>query len=155
MGSNASRLDDQIVRQLCRQMQDITQVCEGMALKLLDLEGRLEQLDSSVQGVTGAMETDGLNELLDTVGGRLGDLKGLLGVDIEATHAVDPVCEDALNDAPLEDVPIQEEEPAQKQDEVQIPEAEAGGFDESTEEHEDAGLDTVYVDDPQMDLMSA
>jgi len=155
MGSNASRIDDQIVRQLCRQMQDITQVCEGMALKLLDLEGRLEQLDSSVQGVAGAIETDGLHELLDTVGGRLGDLKGLLGVDIEATHAVDPVCEDALNDAPREDVPIREEEAAQEQDEVQIPEAEAVAFDESIEGQDGGDLDTVYVDDPQMDLMSA
>ena len=155
MGSNVSRIDDQIVRQLCRQMQDITQVCEGMALKLLDLEGRLEQLDSSVQGVAGAIETDGLHELLDTVGGRLGDLKGLLGVDIEATHAVVYACEGELNEAPLEDVSIREEEPAQEQDEVQIPEAEVGVFDESIEEKDVADLDTVYVDDPQMDLMSA
>ena len=136
-------------------MQDITQVCEGMALKLLDLEGRLEQLDSSVQGVAGAIETDGLNELLDTVGGRLGDLKGLLGVDIEAAHAVDSVCEDVLNEAPREDVPVREEEPSQEQDEVQIPEAEAVAFDESIEGQDGADLDTVYVDDPQMDLMSA
>ena len=56
MGANLARLDDQVVRHLCRQMQDMTQVCEAIALKLLEVETRLEHMDSSLQGVAVAME---------------------------------------------------------------------------------------------------
>ena len=71
-------LDERLVRQLCRQMQVVTQVCEGLALRLLELESRLDAVDSSVKGVSLAMESEGLTELLDAVAGRLGDLKELL-----------------------------------------------------------------------------
>ena len=151
MAANLGKLDDQVVRHLCRQMQDMTQVCEAMALKLLEVETRLDQMDSSLQGVAVAMESDGLHELLDAVGGRLGDLKGLLGVDGESVGVPEVVASSSevlseeqveADDSVVEDLdlhsPLNEES-----DEVVDP----------AETAED--MDTIYVDDPQMDLMSA
>ena len=151
MGANLARLDDQVVRHLCRQMQDMTQVCEAIALKLLEVETRLDQMDSSLQGVAVAMESVGLHELLDAVGGRLGDLKGLLGVDGESLGVPEVVASSSeeLSEEPVED----DDQLLQEHD-----------FHSSLNEETDAvvdpvdtveGVDTIYVDDPQMDLMSA
>ena len=151
MDANLGRLDDQVVRHLCRQMQDMTQVCEAMALKLLEVETRLEQMDSSLRGVAGAMESDGLHELLDAVGGRLGDLKGLLGVDVESLEAPEVV---ASSSEELLDEPDEGDE--QVEEELDCHSSlndETDGVDDPAEVSE--GLDTIYVDDPQMDLMSA
>lgn len=153
MGSYASKLDDQIVRQLCRQMQDITQVCEGMALKLLDLEARLEQLDASVRVVSVAIEAEGLNDLLDAVGGRLGDLKGLLGIDVEAHHAVDSVGEQGLNAASFKDGSAQEEASAQEQNKALTSQVEVGEANRSTDESSESV--TIDGGDFPFDLMSA
>lgn len=145
MAANVSRLDDQVVRQLCRQMKDMTQVCEGLALKLLDIEARLEQMDSSLQGVAIAMESDGLHELLDAVGGRLGDLKGLLGIEDESVVELQP------EGSSREDSAI-----GQIAEEIEVNSAFEAAAVASLEADEDGGeLETVYVDDPQIDLLSA
>ena len=145
MAANVSRLDDQVVRQLCRQMKDMTQVCEGLALKLLDIEARLEQIDSSLQGVAIAMEGDGLHELLDAVGGRLGDLKGLLGIEDESVVELQP------EGSSREDSAI-----GQIAEEIEVNSAFEAAAVAALEADEDGGeLETVYVDDPQIDLLSA
>ena len=145
MAANVSRLDDQVVRQLCRQMKDMTQVCEGLALKLLDIEARLEQMDSSLQGVAIAMESDGLHELLDAVGGRLGDLKGLLGIEDESVVELQPEGSSREGSAI-----------GQIAEEIEVNSAFQAAVVASLEADEDGGeLETVYVDDPQIDLLSA
>ena len=145
MAANVSRLDDQVVRQLCRQMKDMTQVCEGLALKLLEIEARLEQMDSSLQGVAVAMESDGLHELLDAVGGRLGDLKGLLGIEDESVVELQP------EGSSREDSAI-----GQIAEEIEVNSAFEDAAVASLEADEDGGeLETVYVDDPQIGLLSA
>ena len=145
MAANVSRLDDQVVRQLCRQMKDMTQVCEGLALKLLDIEARLEQMDSSLQGVAIAMESDGLHELLDAVGGRLGDLKGLLGIEDESVVELQPEGSSREGSAI-----------GQIAEEIEVNSAFEAAAVASLEADEDGGeLETVYVDDPQIDLLSA
>ena len=151
MGANLARLDDQVVRHLCRQMQDMTQVCEAIALKLLEVETRLEHMDSSLQGVAVAMESDGLHELLDAVGGRLGDLKGLLGVDGEPLGAPEVVASSSeeLSEEPVED----DDQLVQEHDLHSSLNEETDAVVDPVDASED--LDTIYVDDPQMDLMSA
>ena len=151
MGANLARLDDQVVRHLCRQMQDMTQVCEAIALKLLEVETRLEHMDSSLQGVAVAMESDGLHELLDAVGGRLGDLKGLLGVDGEPLGAPEVVASSSeeLSEEPVED----DDQLVQEHDLHSSLNEETDAVVDPVDTSED--LDTIYVDDPQMDLMSA
>ena len=145
MAANVSRLDDQVVRQLCRQMKDMTQVCEGLALKLLEIEARLEQMDSSLQGVAVAIESDGLHELLDAVGGRLGDLKGLLGMEVESVVELHP------EGSSGEDSAI-----GQMAEEMEVNSAFEAEDVDSLDVDEDGGeLETVYVDDPQIDLLSA
>ena len=151
MGANLARLDDQVVRHLCRQMQDMTQVCEAIALKLLEVETRLEHMDSSLQGVAVAMESDGLHELLDAVGGRLGDLKGLLGVDGEPLGAPEVVASSSeeLSEEPFEG----DDQLVQEHDLHSSLNEETDAVVDPVDTAED--LDTIYVDDPQMDLMSA
>lgn len=151
MAADLGRLDDQVVRHLCRQMQDMTQVCEAMALKLLEVETRLDQMDSSLQGVAVAMESDGLHELLDAVGGRLGDLKGLLGVDAESLGAPEVVVSSSeeLSDERFDD----DEQVVEELDLHSSLNDETDDVADPAESAED--LDTIYVDDPQMDLMSA
>ena len=151
MAANLGKLDDQVVRHLCRQMQDMTQVCEAMALKLLEVETRLDQMDSSLQGVAVAMESDGLHELLDAVGGRLGDLKGLLGVDGESVGVPEVVASssEVLSEEQVE----ADESVVEDLDLHSILNEETDQVADPAETAED--LDTIYVDDPQMDLMSA
>ena len=151
MGANLARLDDQVVRHLCRQMQDMTQVCEAIALKLLEVETRLDQMDSSLQGVAVAMESVGLHELLDAVGGRLGDLKGLLGVDGESLGVPEVVASSSeeLSEEPVED----DDQLLQEHDFHSSLNEEIDAVVDPAETAEDS--DTIYVDDPQMDLMSA
>jgi len=131
-------LDERLVRQLCRQMQVVTQVCEGLALRLLELESRLDAVDSSVKGVSLAMESEGLAELLDAVGGRLGDLKELLTLDEPGLSATSGVPELTLvsgeQDLAAEASPL---------------------VDDGQEHEEDGALETVYVDDPDYDAMTA
>ena len=151
MAANLGKLDDQVVRHLCRQMQDMTQVCEAMALKLLEVEARLDQMDSSLQGVAVAMESDGLHELLDAVGGRLGDLKGLLGVDGESVGVPEVV---ASSSEVLSEEQVEADESVV--DDLDLHSTLNEDIDavaDPAETSED--LDTIYVDDPQMDLMSA
>ena len=151
MGAKLARLDDQVVRHLCRQMQDITQVCEAIALKLLEVETRLEHMDSSLQGVAVAMESDGLHELLDAVGGRLGDLKGLLGVDGEPLGAPEVV---ASSSEVLSEEQVEADESVVE--DLDLHSTLNEDIDEVADPAEPAeDLDTIYVDDPQMDLMSA
>lgn len=151
MAANLARLDDQVVRHLCRQMQDMTQVCEAIALKLLEVETRLDHMDSSLQGVAVAMESDGLHELLDAVGGRLGDLKGLLGVDGEPLGVPEVL---ASSSEELSEEPVEDEE--QLLQELDLHSSLNPENDDLTDTSEGAeGQDTIYVDDPQMDLMSA
>lgn len=151
MAANLGKLDDQVVRHLCRQMQDMTQVCEAMALKLLEVETRLDQMDSSLQGVAVAMESDGLHELLDAVGGRLGDLKGLLGVDGESVGVPEVVASssEVLSEEQVE----ADESVVEDLDLHSTLNEETNAVADPAEIAED--LDTIYVDDPQMDLMSA
>lgn len=151
MAANLGKLDDQVVRHLCRQMQDMTQVCEAMALKLLEVETRLDQMDSSLQGVAVAMESDGLHELLDAVGGRLGDLKGLLGVDGESVGVPEVVASssEVLSEEQVE----ADESVVEDLDLHSTLNEETDAVADPSETAED--LDTIYVDDPQMDLMSA
>ena len=151
MGANLARLDDQVVRHLCRQMQDMTQVCEAIALKLLEVETRVEHMDSSLQGVAVAMESDGLHELLDAVGGRLGDLKGLLGVDGEPLGVPEVVASasEELSEEPVED----DDQLLQEHDHHSPLNVENDDLTNPAVAAE--GQDTIYVDDPQMDLMSA
>ena len=131
-------LDERLVRQLCRQMQVVTQVCEGLALRLLELESRLDAVDSSVKGVSLAMESEGLTELLDAVGGRLGDLKELLALEEPGVVVTSGVPELSLVSG--------------EQDVA----AEASSCEDAGEEHEaDRALETVYVDDPDYDSMTA
>ena len=131
-------LDERLVRQLCRQMQVVTQVCEGLALRLLELESRLDAVDSSVKGVSLAMESEGLAELLDAVGGRLGDLKELLALEETGVVATSGVPELSLVSG--------------EQDTA----AEASSREDDGQEHEaDGALETVYVDDPDYDSMTA
>ena len=131
-------LDERLVRQLCRQMQVVTQVCEGLALRLLELESRLDAVDSSVKGVSLAMESEGLAELLDAVGGRLGDLKELLALEETGVVATSGVPELSLVSG--------------EQDLA----AEASSREADGQEHEaDSALETVYVDDPDYDSMTA
>lgn len=132
-------LDERLLRQLCRQMQVVTQVCEGLALRLLELESRLDALDSSVKGVSLAMESEGLAELLDAVGGRLGDLKELLAVE-------DPVIS-ASSAAP--DLSLVECEQDSKADPI------GGGIGDCQHHEEEELLETVYVDEPEYDSMTA
>lgn len=151
MAANFGRIDAQIVEQLCRQMQGVTLVCEKMTLKLLEIESRIEQLDSSLQGVDVAIENEGLSELLDAVGDRLGDLKGLLGDDgktLTVPEAVVTSGEELLDGQIEGDGLVAEEQDLHsclndEHDEGTNPEAIA------------KELDTIYVDDPQLDLMSA
>ena len=151
MGANLARLDDQVVRHLCRQMQDMTQVCEAIALKLLEVETRLEHMDSSLQGVAVAMESDGLHELLDAVGGRLGDLKGLLGVDGESVGVPEVV---ASSSEVLSEEQVEADDSVVEDLDLHSPlNEESDAVVDPAETAED--LDTIYVDDPQMDLMSA
>ena len=153
MAANLGKLDDQVVRHLCRQMQDMTQVCEAMALKLLEVETRLDQMDSSLQGVAVAMESDGLHELLDAVGGRLGDLKGLLGVDGESVGVaeVEASSSEVLSE---EQVEADADDSVVEDLDLHSPlNEESDAVVDPSETAED--LDTIYVDDPQMDLMSA
>ena len=151
MAANLGKLDDQVVRHLCRQMQDMTQVCEAMALKLWEVETRLDQMDSSLQGVAVAMESDGLHELLDAVGGRLGDLKGLLGVDGESVGVPEVVASssEVLSEEQVE----ADESVVEDLDLHSTLNEETNAVADPAEIAED--LDTIYVDDPQMDLMSA
>ena len=151
MAANLGKLDDQVVRHLCRQMQDMTQVCEAMALKLLEVETRLDQMDSSLQGVAVAMESDGLHELLDAVGGRLGDLKGLLGVDGESVGVaeVEASSSEVLSEEQVE----ADESVVEDLDLHSTLNEDIDAVADRAETSED--LDTIYVDDPQMDLMSA
>lgn len=151
MAANLGKLDDQVVRHLCRQMQDMTQVCEAMALKLLEVETRLDQMDSSLQGVAVAMESDGLHELLDAVGGRLGDLKGLLGVDGESVGVPEVVASssEVLSEEQVE----ADESVVEDLDLHSTLNEDIDAVADPAEIAED--LDTIYVDDPQMDLMSA
>lgn len=151
MAANLGKLDDQVVRHLCRQMQDMTQVCEAMALKLLEVETRLDQMDSSLQGVAVAMESDGLHELLDAVGGRLGDLKGLLGVDGESVGVaeVEASSSEVLSEEQVE----ADESVVEDLDLHSTLNEDIDAVADPAETAED--LDTIYVDDPQMDLMSA
>ena len=151
MAANLGKLDDQVVRHLCRQMQDMTQVCEAMALKLLEVETRLDQIDSSLQGVAVAMESDGLHELLDAVGGRLGDLKGLLGVDGESVGVaeVEASSSEVLSEEQVE----ADESVVEDLDLHSTLNEDIDAVADPAETAED--LDTIYVDDPQMDLMSA
>lgn len=131
-------LDERLVRQLCRQMQVVTQVCEGLALRLLELESRLDAVDSSVKGVSLAMESEGLAELLDAVGGRLGDLKELLALEEPGVGAPSGVPELSLVSG--------------EQDMA----AEASSREDDGQGHEaDSALETVYVDDPDYDSMTA
>lgn len=151
MAANLGKLDDQVVRHLCRQMQDMTQVCEAMALKLLEVETRLDQMDSSLQGVAVAMESDGLHELLDAVGGRLGDLKGLLGVDGESVGVPEVV---ASSSEVLSEEQVEADESVVEDLDLHSSlNEESDAVADPAETAED--LDTIYVDDPQMDLMSA
>ena len=151
MAANLGKLDDQVVRHLCRQMQDMTQVCEAMALKLLEVETRLDQMDSALQGVAVAMESDGLHELLDAVGGRLGDLKGLLGVDGESVGVPEVVASssEVLSEEQVE----ADESVVEDLDLHSTLNEDIDAVADPAETAED--LDTIYVDDPQMDLMSA
>ena len=151
MAAYLGKLDDQVVRHLCRQMQDMTQVCEAMALKLLEVETRLDQMDSSLQGVAVAMESDGLHELLDAVGGRLGDLKDLLGVDGEAVGVPEVVASssEVLSEEQVE----ADESVVEDLDLHSTLNEDIDAVADPAEPAED--LDTIYVDDPQMDLMSA
>ena len=151
MAANLGKLDDQVVRHLCRQMQDMTQVCEAMALKLLEVETRLDQMDSSLQGVAVAMESDGLHELLDAVGGRLGDLKGLLGVDGESVGV--PEVEASSSEVLSEEQVEADESVVEDLDLHSTLNEDIDAVADPAETAED--LDTIYVDDPQMDLMSA
>ena len=151
MAAYLGKLDDQVVRHLCRQMQDMTQVCEAMALKLLEVETRLDQMDSSLQGVAVAMESDGLHELLDAVGGRLGDLKGLLGVDGESVGVPEVV---ASSSEVLSEEQVESDESVVEDLDLRSSlNEETDAVADPAETAED--LDTIYVDDPQMDLMSA
>ena len=151
MAANLGKLDDQVVRHLCRQMQDMTQVCEAMALKLLEVETRLDQMDSSLQGVAVAMESDGLHELLDAVGGRLGDLKGLLGVDGESVGVPEVV---PSSSEVLSEEQVEADESVEEDLDLHSPlNEDIDAVADPAETAED--LDTIYVDDPQMDLMSA
>lgn len=151
MAANLGKLDDQVVRHLCRQMQDMTQVCEAMALKLLEVETRLDQMDSSLQGVAVAMESDGLHELLDAVGGRLGDLKDLLGVDGEAVGVPEVV---ASSSEVLSEEQVEADESVVE--DLDLHSSLNDDIDAVADPAETAeDLDTIYVDDPQMDLMSA
>ena len=151
MAANLGKLDDQVVRHLCRQMQDMTQVCEAIALKLLEVETRLDQMDSSLQGVAVAMESDGLHELLDAVGGRLGDLKGLLGVNGESVGVPEVVASssEVLSEEQVE----ADESVVEDLDLHSTLNEDIDAVADPAETAED--LDTIYVDDPQMDLMSA
>lgn len=131
-------LDERLVRQLCCQMQVVTQVCEGLALRLLELERRLDAVDSSVKGVSLAMESEGFAELLDAVGGRLGDLKELL--------ALEETCVVATSGVPELSLVSGEQDLA----------AEASSREDDGQEHEaDSALETVYIDDPDYDSMTA
>ena len=151
MAANLGKLDDQVVRHLCRQMQDMTQVCEAMALKLLEVETRLDQMDSSLQGVAVAMESDGLHELLDAVGGRLGDLKDLLGVEGEAVGVPEVV---ASSSEVLSEEQVEADESVVE--DLDLHSSLNDDIDAVADPAETAeDLDTIYVDDPQMDLMSA
>lgn len=151
MAAYLGKLDDQVVRHLCRQMQDMTQVCEAMALKLLEVETRLDQMDSSLQGVAVAMESDGLHELLDAVGGRLGDLKDLLGVDGEAVGVPEVV---ASSSEVLSEEQVEADESVVE--DLDLHSSLNDDIDAVADPAEPAeDLDTIYVDDPQMDLMSA
>ena len=151
MAAYLGKLDDQVVRHLCRQMQDMTQVCEAMALKLLEVETRLDQMDSSLQGVAVAMDSDGLHELLDAVGGRLGDLKDLLGVDGEAVGVPEVV---ASSSEVLSEEQVEADESVVE--DLDLHSSLNDDIDAVADPAEPAeDLDTIYVDDPQMDLMSA
>ena len=108
-------------------------------------------MDSSLQGVAVAMESDGLHELLDAVGGRLGDLKGLLGVDGEPLGVPEVL---ASSSEELSEEPVEDEE--QLLQELDLHSSLNPENDDLTDPSEGAeGQDTIYVDDPQMDLMSA
>jgi len=133
-------LDERLVRQLCRQMQVVTQVCEGLALRLLELESRLDAVDSSVKGVSLAMESEGLTELLDAVGGRLGDLKELLALE-------EPGC-GATSGVPQLSLVSGERDLA-----AEASTREDDGDGQENEENSD--LETVYVDDPDYDSVTA
>ena len=131
-------LDERLLRQLCRQMQVVTQVCEGLALRLLELESRLDAVDSSVKGVSLAMESEGLIELLDAVGGRLGDLKELLALEEPGLAATSGVPQLSLVSG----------EPDLA--------TEASNCEVDGQQHEtDSALETVYVDNPGCDSMTA
>ncbi len=132
-------LDERLVRQLCRQMQVVTQVCEGLAMRLLELESRLDAVETSVEGVSTAVESEGLAELLDAVGGRLGDLKDLLAVEEPGLSASSSSPDLSLVD------PGQAPVGSEMND----------GQDDDEEERDDLVLDTVYVDDPEYDSMPA
>ena len=148
MAANFGRLDDQVVQHLCRQMQDMTQVCEAMVLKVLEVEARLDQMEASLEGVAVAMESDGLHELLDAVGGRLGDLKGLLGVEGEPLGAPEVVASSGEE--------LSHEQGEKEQQVVEELNLHASLNDATGEVAEPAEeMYTIYVDDPQMDLMSA
>ena len=151
MAANFGRLDDQVVQHLCRQMQDMTQVCEAMVLKVLEVEARLDQMEASLEGVAVAMESDGLHELLDAVGGRLGDLKGLLGVDGEYVGVPEVVASssEVLSEEQVE----ADESVVEDLDLHSTLNEDIDAVADPAEIAED--LDTIYVDDPQMDLMSA
>ena len=152
MDVDARGLDERLLRQLCRQMQDITHVCEGLALKLLDLEARVDQLGSSVEAVSVAVESEELACLLDAVGGRLVDLKGLLGVEAEVA-----VVEQATD---LRDFSVAETASLDGVAVMEMDEGVDAANCETADCQQDAStlssdLETVYVDDPQIDLLSA
>ena len=120
-------------------MQVVTQVCESLAMKLLDLESRLDAVDSSVKGMSMAMEAEGLSELLGAVGGRLDDLKDLLAVE-ESGHASSSGSSTlSLVDSGQEALPL---------------EAGSETGDDGAQDDESV-LETVYVDDPEYDSMPA
>ena len=155
MDVDARGLDERLLRQLCRQMQDITHVCEGLALKLLDLEARVDQLGSSVEAVSVAVESEELACLLDAVGGRLVDLKGLLCVEAEVA-VVEQVSDSRESrgsrleeSAPLDGVAVMEIDEGVDAANVETAEYEQDASTPSSD------LETVYVDDPQIDLLSA
>ncbi|WP_136989039.1 hypothetical protein [Synechococcus sp. UW105] len=98
-----------------------------MTLRILDVERRCQMLEESVQQVSVATESGDLHELLDVVGGRLTDLREILQVD---QAEIAPAAPDVIQSDQASD------DAADQLIEFQEPE-------------------TIYVDDPQIDLLSA
>tara|TARA_X000000368_G_scaffold367331_1_gene314598 strand:+ start:238 stop:621 length:384 start_codon:yes stop_codon:yes gene_type:complete len=116
-----------LLQHVCRQLHEITHIAESLTLRILDVERRCQMLEESVQQVSVATESGDLHELLDVVGGRLTDLREILQVDqAEIAPAAPNVIQSDHASDDAADQLIEFQEP-----------------------------ETIYVDDPQIDLLSA